>query len=95
MTTAVIREELIEFLNSVVRPGQDVRSVSDKTNLVDAGVIDSLALIQIIHYLETRHDLYLHDLGIDPPANFKRCLMKLSVLPNRFAISDGEYLSLR
>ena len=60
------REELINFLNSIARPGRPVEGSDDKTNLIDAGVIDSLALIQIIQYLEQGHGLDLQASGIDP-----------------------------
>jgi acyl carrier protein len=66
MDRAAVRAELIEFLNSVVRPGQDVTGVDDEINLIDSGVMDSLALIQIISYLEQTHNLLLYKLGIDP-----------------------------
>jgi len=66
MDDATVRSGLVDFLNTVVRPGQNVTTAGDETNLIDAGVIDSLALIQIIYYLETDHGLKLHTLGIDP-----------------------------
>lgn len=66
MSSEVLRAEIINFLNTVVRPGQNVSQVSDDTNLVDAGVIDSLALIQIIFFLESEHGVQLHTAGVDP-----------------------------
>jgi len=66
MDRSAVRDELIDFLNTVVRPGQSVNGAGDETNLIDAGVIDSLALIQIIFWLEQNHGLHLHTLGIDP-----------------------------
>jgi len=66
MDRPAVRRELIAFLNTVVRPGQTVNGAGDETNLIDAGVIDSLALIQIIFWLEQNHDLHLQKLGIDP-----------------------------
>ncbi len=38
----------------------------DDMNLVQAGVLDSFALIQIIFYLEQNYGLNLQKLGIDP-----------------------------
>jgi acyl carrier protein len=61
-----LREDLVGFLNTVARPGYQADSVDDNTNLVDVGIIDSFALIQIIFYLEQEHDLHLQALGIDP-----------------------------
>lgn len=61
-----LREEVVGFLNSVARPGCEVDQMDDDTNLIDAGVIDSLAVVQIIAYLEQNHDIYLQASGIDP-----------------------------
>jgi acyl carrier protein len=60
------RDELVSFLNTVARPGCQVDGVDDRTNLIDAGIVDSFALIQVILYLEQEHDLHLQALGIDP-----------------------------
>jgi acyl carrier protein len=61
-----LREELFAFLNTVARPGSQVDGVDDGVNLIDAGLIDSFALIQVILYLEQEHDLDIQALGIDP-----------------------------
>ena len=60
------RRALVEFLNSVAKPGSRVDDVDDDTNLVQAGIVDSFALIQIIFYLEQNYALNLPALGIDP-----------------------------
>ena len=60
------REELISFLESIARPGRLIVDFDDNTNLFDAGAIDSLAVIQIIQYLEQKHDLNLLASGTDP-----------------------------
>ena len=60
------REHLMAFLNTIVRPGIEPSSFSDETNLIDEGVIDSLAVIQIICYLEQTHGLNLQAVGVDP-----------------------------
>lgn len=62
------REGLIEFLNTVAKPGSSIDDIDDDTDLIQAGVIDSFALIQIITYLEQNYDLNLQRLGIDPIA---------------------------
>jgi acyl carrier protein len=61
-----LREEVVGFLNTVARPGCRVDQMDDDANLIDAGVIDSLAVVQIIAYLEQNHDLHLQQSGIDP-----------------------------
>jgi len=60
------REDLMAFLGTIVQPGIEPSSFSDDTNLIDVGAIDSLALIQIISYLEQNHGLDLQAGGIDP-----------------------------
>ncbi len=60
------RKDLIDFLALIARPGRPIDGMDDKSNLIDAGVIDSLALIQIIQYLEQNHGLNLQASGIDP-----------------------------
>lgn len=61
-----LREELVGFLNSVARPGCRVDDIADDRNLIDADIIDSFALIQIISWLEQNHGLNLQKFGIDP-----------------------------
>ncbi len=61
-----LREELVVFLNSVARPGCQVDDIEDDRNLIDADIIDSFALIQIISWLEQNYGLNLQELGIDP-----------------------------
>jgi len=60
------REELIRFLSTISRVGQTVAGVDDDINLIDAGIIDSLAIVQIILHLEQDHAVNLRDSGIDP-----------------------------
>ncbi|HLF30270.1 MAG TPA: hypothetical protein VI566_04495 [Xanthomonadales bacterium] len=60
------RAALLEFLNSVAKPGHTIEAFDDEANLVRADAIDSFALIQIIFYLEQKHGLDLRALGIDP-----------------------------
>lgn len=61
-----VRTELIEFLSTVTRPGVSVADVDDGENLIDAGIIDSLVMVQIIMELETRYGLNLASAGVDP-----------------------------
>lgn len=66
MTSPEARQHLIEFLNSIAKPGTRVDSEADDTNLIQQGLIDSFAVIQIISYLEQEHAVDLHALGVDP-----------------------------
>jgi acyl carrier protein len=60
------RSELVAFLHTIQRPGCPIESVSDDENLVDAGLIDSLATLEIVTWLESRYGLDLAANGIDP-----------------------------
>lgn len=58
------RENVIDFLRTIARPDSDLDSVGDEENLVENGVVDSLAVVQMVVYLECEHQL---DVGmIDP-----------------------------
>lgn len=62
------RAALIRFLGTIARSGQSVDNVADDQNLIDSGVIDSLAMVQIIVYLEREHGADLLAVGFDPAA---------------------------
>ena len=67
MSTEEHRERLIAFLNTVARPGQVAgEGGDDESNLVQANVVDSFAVIQIIFYLEENYGVNLPAMGIDP-----------------------------
>ena len=66
-----LRAELVAFLNTVAKLDSHLDAdagdgFDDATNLVDAGIIDSLALIEIVSWLEENHDVDFRALGIDP-----------------------------
>jgi acyl carrier protein len=60
------RAALIRFIGTIARPGQSAEGLADDQNLIDAGVIDSLAMVQIIMYLEREHGVDLLKAGFDP-----------------------------
>lgn len=75
MDRAHHQEKLITFLSTVAVPGVSVSELTGgittgtgghDLNLVQAGVIDSFAIIQIISYLEQNYGLNLHKAGISP-----------------------------
>jgi acyl carrier protein len=61
-----VRAELVVFLLSVSTPGCQLDDIDDSINLIDAGIMDSFALIQVIFYLEQNHGCDLQALEIDP-----------------------------
>jgi len=60
------RSALIAFLSTIARPGRSPDTVNDGDNLIDVGIIDSLAMLHIIMYLEREHAISLTQSGIDP-----------------------------
>lgn len=62
------RATLVRFLGTIVRSGQTLDGVADDQNLIDAGIIDSLAMVQIIVHLEKDHGVDLRTGNIDPTA---------------------------
>ena len=60
------RAHLLEFLAQVIRPGSSLDDIDEDTNLVTAGVMDSLVVIEIILYLEREHGIDIRAAGIDP-----------------------------
>ena len=66
MNPQELRADLEVFLLSVITPGCRLDDVDDSINLIDAGIMDSFALIQVIFYLEQNHGCDLQALGIDP-----------------------------
>jgi acyl carrier protein len=62
------REALVRFLDTIARSGRTLDGVGDEENLIDAGVLDSLAMVQIILHLEKDHGVDLLKSGIDPAA---------------------------
>lgn len=61
-----LREELVGFLDTIARPGPSIDAIDEDTNLFDSGLLDSLAVIQIILHLEQRHGVDMGAQGIDP-----------------------------
>ena len=66
VSTEQQRADLLGFLKTIVKPGGNIDQAADADNLFDAGILDSLAVIQIIVYLEQSHGVNLAEQGIDP-----------------------------
>lgn len=58
------RDQLVDFIRTIARPDSDLEAIGDDENLVEAGVVDSLAVVQMIVYLETEHRLNIA--AVDP-----------------------------
>lgn len=60
------REHLMQFLRTIQKPGKPLESMREDDGLVASGLIDSLALVQIVLYLEETYGINFADLGFDP-----------------------------
>jgi acyl carrier protein len=60
------KQALIDFLLSIQRPDYPHDGIDETSSLVESGLIDSLALLQIVTYLEQTYRIDFADRGIDP-----------------------------
>lgn len=60
------REHLQQFLRSIQKPGKSLESIGDDDGLVTSRLIDSLALVQIVLYLEENYGIDFAARGFDP-----------------------------
>jgi acyl carrier protein len=67
-TRAQRAHALFEFLRTIQRPDRPLDGADERTSLVDAGLIDSLALLEIVTYLEESYGLDFGETGVDPEA---------------------------
>ena len=67
---SIIREQrksdLFHFLCTIQKAGLPVESFGERDRLVASGLIDSLAILQIVTYLETTHGIDFSIRGVDP-----------------------------
>ena len=66
MSRAEKRERLLAFLETIRRPGVPLSALGDGANLVQAGLVDSLAILQIIEFLETEFGVDFATTFLDP-----------------------------
>lgn len=60
------RQGLLQFLGSIQKAGMPVESLQDDARLVQSGLIDSLAILQIVMYLEETYGLDFSARGVSP-----------------------------
>ena len=70
MSAGTTREErkadLLKFLRSIQKAGVPVESLGERDRLVASGLIDSLAILQIVAYLEASYGIDFSIRGVDP-----------------------------
>ena len=60
------RQALLQFLRSVQKAGMPVETLKETDRLVASGLIDSLAILQIVVYLETTYKIDFSLRGLSP-----------------------------
>jgi acyl carrier protein len=59
-------EHLLQFLRSIQKPNKPIGTVGIDESLVESGLIDSLAIVQIVVYLEETYGIDFSARGLDP-----------------------------
>lgn len=59
-------DHLIAFLETIKRPGMQVSGIDRSESLVKGGLIDSLAMLRIVLYLEESYGIDFSATGLDP-----------------------------
>ena len=60
------KEDLLRFLHSIQKAGRPIEELEEREPMVASGLIDSLAILQIVSYLETTYGLDFSVRGVDP-----------------------------
>lgn len=59
------RARLLQFLETIRRPGRQIDEIDANVNFVQAGLIDSLALLEIVAFLESEFGVDFAATGVD------------------------------
>jgi len=60
------RERVLEFLRSIQKPDRPLDTVAETDSLVESGLIDSLALLEIVAFLEEQYRIDFAAVGLEP-----------------------------
>ena len=60
------KNDLIGFLRTIQRLDYPNGAIDENSSLIESGLIDSLALLQIVTYLEQTYNIDFREIGIDP-----------------------------
>ena len=56
----------MRFLRSIQRPDQPLEQIEEDEGLVESGLVDSLAVMQIVVHLEEKYGIDFAEHGLDP-----------------------------
>ena len=60
------KAKLLSFLRTIQKAGLPIDGLAEADPLVASGLIDSLAILQIVTYLETTYEIDFSLRGVDP-----------------------------
>jgi len=60
------RERVLEFLRTIQKPDRPLDAVAETDSLVESGLIDSLALLEIVAFLEEQYRIDFAVIGLEP-----------------------------
>jgi acyl carrier protein len=59
------RERVLEFLRTIQKPDRPLDAVAETDSLVESGLIDSLALLEIVAFLEEQYRIDFAVIGLE------------------------------
>ncbi len=59
-------QDIVQFLRTIQKPSTPVENVGITESLVASGLIDSLAIVQIVLFLENTYGIDFSERGFDP-----------------------------
>jgi acyl carrier protein len=60
------RERVLGFLRTIQKPERPLDTVAETDSLVESGLIDSLALLEIVAFLEEQYRIDFAAIGLEP-----------------------------
>ncbi|MBN2320609.1 MAG: acyl carrier protein [Acidobacteria bacterium] len=54
-----INSEIKQFILKEFLPGEDPNNLTDSTPLIDNGILDSLAILQLVSFLEKEYGIHI------------------------------------
>ena len=66
MSTEENKKKLLAFLSTITRPDAETDAIQENEDLVNTGLIDSLAVLQIVTFLEQEFNFDFAASGTDP-----------------------------
>lgn len=65
VSTTDITRDVREYIITTFLPGEDPSALTDATPLISSGILDSLATIELVSFLEQRYGIELEAKDVD------------------------------